>query len=513
VVFGWREKLYGLREAAGIQWVWMAIERILAVEDDVQLLRSLEIFLRSRRYDVVGVESIASAMDYLVREPFDLVLADVHLPDGSAVELLKWIQGRTVKPIVIMSSGVGTVDEAIECIKLGAFDYLIKPFSNQQLEIAIRKAAQFNHLISVTRYYSAREEEEYELLGSSQAMQELRTLIARVARTDATVLIQGETGTGKELIAHALHRLSPRAHGPFIKVNCAAIPENLIESEFFGHERGAFTGAVARKEGRFELAHGGTILLDEISEITPAVQVKLLRVLQEREFERVGGTRTIRVDVRVIATTNRRLEECVQRNEFRSDLFFRLNVVPIYVPPLRERKEDVLLLAEHFIKRYARKHGVRIFGLSEEAKAALLTHSWPGNVRELQNVIERAVILCDESGIIRPHHLGFVPTVELRTKSVALGQASVPGSSPPAAANEMDKKMPSSEENIPSLGELERRHILEVLARCQWNKTQAAKLLGISVRTLRNKLLEYKQAGFYQGSTDEQETDSQERGT
>jgi DNA-binding NtrC family response regulator len=341
-----------------------------------------------------------------------------------------------------------------------------------------------------------------------------------VARTQATVLISGESGTGKELVARALYRQSPRSDAPFIKVNCAAIPENLIESEFFGHEKGAFTGAMTKREGRFELAHGGTILLDEISEISPQVQAKLLRVLQERELERVGGNRTIKVDVRVLATTNRRLEESVDRKEFRQDLYFRLNVVPVNVPPLRERKEDIVLLAEQFVRRFARKHGVRVGGIQPTCLAALQEHCWPGNVRELQNVIERAVILCSEGGELELAHLGFAPgsrpvlmiapappstdvaaesqigsTVQRDEPSVAPLEAAnnavtVPAEAP---AEPMPLTNVSSEENgeILSLAELEKRQILLALERCKGNRTHAAMKLGINVRTLRNKLHEY----------------------
>ena len=303
-------------------------------------------------------------------------------------------------------------------------------------------------------------------------MEKLRGLIRRVARADATVLIQGESGTGKELVARAICKESPRAGNPFIKVNCAAIPENLIESEFFGHEKGAFTGALNKREGRFELAHTGTILLDEVSEVSSQVQAKLLRVLQERELERVGGSRPIKVDVRVIATTNRNLEQSVEKKEFRQDLYFRLNVVPIIVPPLRERAEDVTFLAEQFMMRMARKHGVRVTGMSASCTAALRSHSWPGNVRELQNVIERAVILATDGEDLQPEHLGFVPT------SAAAGQGS-------AAAMGV-----GGDEIIP-LAELEKRQILHAVDKCGGNRTQAAKKLGISIRTLRNKLHEY----------------------
>jgi len=320
-----------------------------------------------------------------------------------------------------------------------------------------------------------------ELLGRSPAMEKLRKLIRQVARTQATVLIQGESGTGKELVARALHQESPRASAPLIKVNCAAIPENLIESEFFGHEKGAFTGALNKREGRFELAHGGTILLDEISEISPAVQAKLLRVLQERELERVGGSRTIKVDVRVIATTNRRLEQSVARKEFREDLFFRLNVVPIHVPPLRDRREDILFLAERFLGWAARKHGCAAQRLSDECRGILSAHNWPGNVRELQNVIERAVILGGDSPLVESAHLCLT---------------GMPGSPPsvpePASAAAPNTPVLADADDFPTLAGLEKRHILAALERCRNNRTQAAKVLDISVRTLRNKLHEYQ---------------------
>src|SRR5262245_43402324 len=388
----------------------MSIEKIVVLEDDVIVRKNLENQLRQRRYDVASVSTIAAAQEYLNKDNFDLLFLDVRLPDGDGTELLKSIQLRPQKPLVVMTTGFGSVESAVECMKNGAFDYIIKPFSAEQIEIVLKKAEEFTQLLRVNRFLSQENEDAgYELLGQSQAMENLRQLVRKVARTLATVLIQGESGTGKELVARALYRESARANAPFIRVNCAAIPENLIESEFFGHEKGAFTGALNKREGRFELAHGGTILLDEISEISPQVQAKLLRVLQERELERVGGNRTIKVDVRVLATTNRRLEESVERKEFRQDLFFRLNVVPITVPPLRERREDIPLLAEQFIRRFARKHGVRVGGISPMCGPALQEHYWPGNVRELQNVIERAVILCGEGGELEMSHLGFAP--------------------------------------------------------------------------------------------------------
>src|SRR5436305_2297698 len=399
----------------------MPIEKIIVLEDDLVVRKNLEQQLRYKRYDVASASTIAEARELLTKDNFDLMIVDVRLPEGKGTDLLKQLQTRPVKPLVVMISGMGTVELAVECMSNGAFTFLTKPFSSEQLAVTIKKAEEHTQLVKVNQFLSHAEDEEsgYELLGHSKTIEQLRQLIRKVARTQATVLIQGESGTGKELVARALYRQSPRANAPFIKVNCAAIPENLIESEFFGHEKGAFTGALTKREGRFELAHGGTILLDEISEISPQVQAKLLRVLQDRELDRVGGTRTTKVDVRVIATTNRHLEESVERKEFRQDLFFRLNVVPILVAPLRERREDIQLLADQFRQRFARKHGIEVHGISSACSAALQKHDWPGNVRELQNVIERAVILCSEGGILEPAHLGLGQSAGFTTGSAS----------------------------------------------------------------------------------------------
>jgi DNA-binding NtrC family response regulator len=451
----------------------MSIEKVIVLEDDLIVRNNLEQCLRRRRYDVASVSTIAAAQELLGKDNFDLVFLDMRLPDGDGTDLLKTIQQRPQKPLVVVTTGFGSIESAVECMKNGAFDYVIKPFSNEQIEFTLRKAEEFTQLLRVNRFLSQQEPESgaNELLGNSPAMENVRQLIRKVARTHATVLIHGESGTGKELVARALYLESPRASAPFIRVNCAAVPENLIESEFFGHEKGSFTGALTKREGRFELAHGGTILLDEISEISPNVQAKLLRVLQERELERVGGNRTIKVDVRVIATTNRNLEASVEKKEFRQDLYFRLNVVPIHVPPLRERLEDVPFLSDEFMKRFSRKHGCHIKGFSDDAMRALKTHSWPGNV------IERAVILCGDSGVLEPEHLGLTA-----------------GQAPAAPAASTTAKVPSSSspnEGLPSLAEMEKRHILAALDKCKGNRTHAAKLLDVSIRTLRNKLHEY----------------------
>lgn len=470
----------------------MSIEKIVVLEDDLIVRKNLEHQLRQRRYDVASVSTIADAQDYLNKDNFDLVFLDVRLPDGDGTDLLKSIQLRPVKPLVVMTTGFGSIESAVECMKNGAFDYLIKPFSAEQIEVVLKKAEEFTQLLRVNRFLSQENEDTgVELLGRSPAMENLRQLVRKVARTLATVLIQGESGTGKELVARALYRESPRASAPFIRVNCAAIPENLIESEFFGHEKGAFTGALTKREGRFELAHGGTILLDEISEISPNVQAKLLRVLQERELERVGGNRTIKVDVRVIATTNRHLEQSVQKKEFREDLFFRLNVVPIHVPPLRERKEDVIFLAEEFMRRFSRKHGIKVNGLADTAIRVLGEHHWPGNVRELQNVIERAVILSNDNGMLEAEHLGLGISSAAPSPSAESPKLPAVNSAPITA----------SEPQVLDMAEMEKRHILNVLEFCKGNRTQAAKLLNISIRTLRNKLHDYNGA---KGETEEE---------
>ena len=461
----------------------MGIEKIIVLEKDVVFRNNLENYLRRCRYDVASTPATAAVRDYLSRDNFDIIFLDLELPDREGLDFLRELQMRPQKPLIIVTAGSALIKLAVDSTRNGAFDYLIKPFSNEQIEATLSKAQDFIQLVKVNRFLSQENDEsEHDLLGCSTHLENLRQLIRKVARTNATVLIQGESGTGKEVVARALYSQSSRAHAPFIKVNCAAIPENLIESEFFGHEKGAFTGAMNKREGRFELAHGGTILLDEISEISPTLQAKLLRVLQEREFERVGGNRTIKVDVRVIATTNRNLEECVEKKEFRQDLYFRLNVVPIFVPPLRERPEDVVFLKKEFMRRFGRRHGIHVKGFAEEATQMLKNYCWPGNVRELLNVIERAVILCGDAGVLDLEHLGL--TTANAANQLSLAAASNTATSPNFSAY-------AQQDGFPTLAELEKQHIFAALNRCNGNRTHAAKLLDVSIRTLRNKLNEY----------------------
>jgi DNA-binding NtrC family response regulator len=469
----------------------MSIEKVIMVAKEEFLRKQVSQYLRKKRIDVAECGSIQEAHDFMGKGNFDLMLLDQSLPDGEGAEFLEEVNLRPAKPMVVMMGAEGSVDLAVQCMAKGAFDYLLKPFSNEQVEIILRKAEQFAQVLNVNQFLTSQEAEdpENEILGESDATNQLRKLIRRVAQTNATVLIQGENGTGKELVAHAMHRNSSRKDGPFIKLNCAALPENLVESELFGHEKGSFTGATNKREGRFELAHGGTIFLDEISELSLPLQSKLLRVLQEREFERVGGNRTIKVDVRVVAATNRKLEQSVEKNEFRQDLYFRLNVVPVHVPALRERDGDVPLLAEAFCQRFIRNHGVPVKGLTPESLTALQGHDWPGNIRELQNVLERAVILCGEDGYIHPEQLGLTAPPQAGAGDAPTGAIEDNPVATVSAPTAVSNGAPTT------LADLEKQHILSTLKQCEGNRTRTAETLDINIRTLRNKLNEYKEQG------------------
>ncbi len=499
----------------------MALDRILVVDDEAAIRQSMAGHLQHKRYKVAIAPDVKTATTYLGKDQFDLIFLDENLPDGPGSKLMrKVLREQQPAPFVIMMSGFATLSGAIECMREGAFDYLLKPFSLEQIDVALERAENYDQLIQVNAYYREELSRESELIGTCIRMQQLNKMIRKVAATEATVLVTGENGTGKELVANEIYRQSPRKQGPFIRVNCAAISENLIESEFFGHEKGAYTGALQRRHGRFELADKGTLLLDEIGEISPKMQVKLLRVLQEREFERVGGSKTISVDVRVVATTNRNLLEMVQRGHFREDLYYRLNVFPIEVPPLRDREEDIIGLAEHFLKQFGRRHRKTVKGLSAVARAKLMEHPWPGNVRELQNTMERAVILIDSGQQVTPDVLllsagslsgggGFFPAVNdpVARDHVAEGAAPLdtpvsariasrpavpetPASPPPASGDGADAS-PSK-----SLADLERDHILSVLEQTQWNRVEAANILQVTTRTLRNKLRLYREMGI-----------------
>jgi DNA-binding NtrC family response regulator len=469
----------------------MAVEKILVVDDEPFIRKNFEELLRGKRYGVSSAGTLADAERLLKRDQFDLMFLDVRLPDGEGTEFLERIAKLPSRPVAVMMSGFGTIESAVACMRAGAYDYLLKPFSLSQVDVLVKKVEAYRQMVQVNRYLTEELVGNKDLIGGSVQMERLRAMLAKVAPTEATVLIQGENGTGKELVARAIFNASQRAAMPYVRVNCAAVSETLIESEFFGHEKGAFTGATDRREGRFELANGGTLLLDEISEISPRLQAKLLRVLQEREFERVGGTKTIKVDVRVFATTNRNLLKAVEDGDFREDLYYRLNVFPVHVPPLREREGDVLILSRHFLEEFSRKHAMRGINLSAAAERALLAHRWPGNVRELQNTIERAVILVGQGGSIQPMDLGL-PVVATEKVLDAEHVPAARGSAASAKSVASRKHVVAKDVEEEPLDEVEKRHILGVLEKTRGNRTKAAEILSISIRTLRNKLHLYK---------------------
>ena len=469
----------------------MSLEKVLIIEDEPVVRNLLNEILLRRKCTVTLAHTLEEAQTHIARETFDLMLLDLRLPDGDGHKFLEQLAVLPERPLVVMVTGYGSIESAVACMRAGAFDYVMKPFTPSQIDVILKKAQAYRQLVQVNRLLNEPEETDGALVGRSPAMVRLRQLIDRVAATDATVLVTGESGTGKEMIAREIYRRSPRRQQPFIKVNCAAISENLIESEFFGHERGAFTGATERREGRFELAHNGTLLLDEVSEIPGNLQAKLLRVLQEREFERVGGNRTIKVDVRILATSNRDLLANVDKGAFRQDLYYRLNVFPVQVPPLRERGEDTLLLAEHFLNRYTRKHGVKVTGFADTARTAIMTYRWPGNVRELQNTVERAVILSEAGRPVTAAALGLPGMEHLEESAPPLPVAAAAAGAAPSVS------VTATDGQVFTIASLEKQAIKAALLQTGGNRTQAAEALGISIRTLRNKLQEYRAEGDF----------------
>jgi len=449
--------------------------RILIVDDEPAQLELVGGFLRKRGFDVTLAADGTQALARVRREPADLVLTDQKMPGLSGLELIEAVRARNPETAVIVMTAYGTIETAVAAIKAGATDYLTKPLNLDELLHRVHQVREHQRLLVENRELRQALAERHRvegILGESGRMQEVLSLVRRVAPSDATVLIRGESGTGKELIAKAIHYASPRAEGPLVRVNCAALPETLLESELFGHERGAFTGAVASRKGRFELAHGGSLFLDEIGDLPLHLQVKLLRVLQEREIERLGSSRPLPVDVRLLAATHRDLEALVRGGRFRDDLYYRINVVTVALPPLRERREDIPLLVEHFVSAFAAKNGKAIRGLTREARDALLRYDYPGNVRELENVIERAVVLTRDD-VIGPEDLPL----------------SLVDPIPETPEGADERGLPAAVEG------LERRMIRDALARTGGVQTAAAELLGISERVLRYKLRKYGLTG------------------
>lgn len=443
-------------------------ERILIVDDDPSMRTALMESVRRLGYTAQGAVDGADALEQVGRFRPWLVLTDLKMPRMTGLELIKEMKARAPQAAIVLMTAYGTVETAVEAMKQGASEYLLKPFSMDLLERVIANLKEGREA-GVGAGPSLGTPENRAILTQDPGMVRLLSTIEGVAASQATVLINGESGTGKELLARFIHSRSPRAHRPFIAVNCAALPDGLLESELFGHERGAFTGAMIRKIGKFEMAHTGTLLLDEIGEMTMGLQAKLLRVLQEREVDRVGGRDPVPVNIRVIATTNRTLYREVEQNRFREDLYYRLNVFPITIPPLRERIADIPILARHFAAAAAARNGLTQPVLSEAALAHLQRLPWKGNVRELENVMERAALLAGH-GPILPEHC----PVEVR------------GAAAPAVVQQSGNG---------SLWEMERELIFKTLARVKDNRTHAAKELGISLRTLRNKLREYRDDG------------------
>ncbi|HDK26708.1 MAG TPA: sigma-54-dependent Fis family transcriptional regulator [Candidatus Atribacteria bacterium] len=439
------------------------MEKIFVVDDEQNIRKMLVRVLSSEGYTIKEAANGLEALKKLEGENCSLVLLDLKMPGLNGIEILRKIKEYDPNLPVIMMSAYGSIAEAVEAMKLGALDYLIKPFDIEELKIIVKRAIKQYELKVENIYYREEEEKRFnfeEIIGKSNSINRVLEMIKNVASTPATVLITGESGTGKELIARAIHKNSLRKDGPFVVVNCAAFSLNLLESELFGHEKGAFTGAISRRIGRFEMANGGTIFLDEIGEMDLSIQTKLLRVLQEKEFERVGSSKTIKVDARILTATNKDLKREVKEGRFREDLFYRINVFNIDVPPLRERKEDIPLLVEHFINKYNKILNKRVKKVSTKAMDFLIDYNYPGNIRELENIIERSIIMAKDE-IVDENYFYFI---------------------------EQERKF----EKKGTLKDVEKELIIKYLIQNKGNRTKTAEILGISRRSLQNKIKEYQ---------------------
>lgn len=455
------------------------MNKILVVDDESLMREFLSESLAAQKYDVDAAENGARALDFLSSEVYDLILTDLKMPKITGMDVLKKAREKMPDCKVVIMTAYGTVENAVEAMKIGAFDYIAKPFSLDEILLLVKRALEFKSLEVENRRLHSELENRYgyrSIVGDSLQMKQVFDVIETVSQSRSTVLITGDSGTGKELVARAIHYSSPRKNAPFIKLNCAALPADLMESELFGHDKGAFTGAIKRYYGRFERADGGTLLLDEISEMSPQLQAKLLRVIQEREFEPVGSTETIKVDVRIIATTNRDLSTAIREGDFREDLYYRLNVINIHLVPLRERAGDIPKLSQHFLEKYNRENGKAIEGIADEVIEAWKRYPWPGNIREFENAVERAVVMCKNKTIT---------SVDLPTPVIpqsgsdvtVMSQDSVPAQSAGLVGRSID--------------DVEKELILRTLESQNGNRTLTADILGISVRTLRNKLTQY----------------------
>ncbi len=456
----------------------------MVVDDEESICQVLEVMLSEEGYWVRSAHSYDEAMKYLETEPFDLVIADIMMPETDGIALLRDVKRFDPDIPVILITAYASLSSAVEALRHGAFDYITKPFQLDQIKFAVRRALETralrreNRILRRTLRGTTKLDE---FVGVSRAVKQIKDLVRRVAPTDSTVLITGESGTGKELLARAIHQLSNRADGPFVTINCAALPETLLESELFGYVKGAFTGANVNKEGLFAVAHGGTFFLDEVGETSPSIQAKLLRILETNEFTPLGATKPVKVDVRLIAATNRNLKAMVDEGSFRQDLFYRLNVIYIHIPPLRERREDIIPIANAILESLAARNRSEPKRLSPEAAEILANAPWEGNVRELENVLERAVLLC-EKGVITPEHLPKY--IREATSKEAKREET------PQAA---EKTLPS----MPSIAEIEKAYIFWVLTQTGGNKSEAAKILGIDLSTLYRKIDRYGLSKYF----------------
>ena len=444
----------------------------MVVDDEIEMRIALETTLKREGHSITVAENGKQALEKFSGDSFDLVLTDVKMPKMNGVELLKALKKKSPQTVAIMMTAYGDIDNAVETIKAGAFDYLLKPFSAEILIATVNRAFlnngfTKNESLRVTPKTSKPSYQKRSIITQNTQMLELIKFVENISYSKSTVLIMGDTGTGKEMFARHIHQTSPRAEKPFMAVNCAALPEGLLETELFGHEKGAFTGAVERKDGKFELAHKGTLLLDEVTEMSLPLQAKLLRVLQEHEIDKVGGRAPIPVDVRIVATTNRNIKKRIQENQFREDLYYRLNVIPLKLIPLRDRIDDIQTLAEHFIEKHSKGLNKSISHIANETIELLQKYRWPGNVREFENIIERAILICQENTLL-PSHLFF------DEEDIQIG------------------KTQPLENFRGTIYDMEKELITQTLEEVNGNKTKAAERLGISIRTLRNKLAAYK---------------------
>ena len=450
-------------------------KRILVLDDEEMIRDLLQETFQNKGYHVDTAMNGKEAMEIVNQKPYDLMVTDLRLPDVSGMKVLTTVKKKHPSIGIIMITAYGSIKNAVKAMKKGAFDYISKPFNLDEMELVVDKFFKYQNLVDENQYLRSELDKKFcfeNIVGNSEPMQRIFDCIRMVSKSKATVLIEGASGTGKELVARAIHYNSNRKKGPFVTTNCAALPEGLVESELFGHEKGAFTGAIRTTKGRFEMADGGTLLLDEISEISLGLQAKLLRVLQEREIERVGSGSPLPVDVRIISTTNRNIQKEVEEGRFREDLYYRLNVVPIHLPAISERRDDIPLLVHHFVKKFSEENGIPIKNVSEKAIRMLSQRDWPGNVREIENCLERAVVMCPRDENTLDVNQFFL-------------QERIPVSETPM--NHIASNM--------TLRDVEKSLIISTLEKQNQNRTKTAELLGISVRTLRNKLNEYRLEG------------------